>query len=82
MKIEHIAIWTRDIEKMKDFYLKFFDLTSNKRYHNPIKQFSSYFLSFEKGAIIAKFPLDYVQEEIVKLNIGEYDRIIKDHHNR
>lgn len=52
MKIEHIAIWTSDLEKMKDFYLKFFDLSSSEKYYNPKKQFSSYFLKFESGARI------------------------------
>ena len=52
MKIEHIAIWTKDLEKMKQFYLEFFDLKSNEKYHNPSKQFSSYFLSFADGARI------------------------------
>lgn len=52
MKIEHIAIWTSDLEKMKDFYLNFFELESNEKYYNPKKKFSSYFLSFEKGARI------------------------------
>ena len=52
MKIEHIAIWARDLEKMRAFYLEFFDLRSNEKYHNPKKAFSSYFLSFENGARI------------------------------
>lgn len=52
MKIEHIAIWTLDIEKMKDFYLNFFDLTANEKYYNPEKKFSSYFLAFENSARI------------------------------
>ena len=52
MKIEHIAIWTSDLEKMRDFYLRFFELESNEKYYNPKKEFSSYFLSFEKGARI------------------------------
>ena len=50
MKIEHIAIWTRDLEKMRAFYVEFFELRSNEKYHNPKKGFSSYFLSFESGA--------------------------------
>jgi lactoylglutathione lyase len=49
MKIEHIAIWTLDLEKMKSFYMKYFRLTSNEKYYNPRKKFSSYFLSFENG---------------------------------
>lgn len=52
MKIEHIAIWTSDLEKMKGFYLHFFELESNEKYYNPKKEFSSYFLSFEEGARI------------------------------
>ena len=52
MKIEHIAIWVADLEKMKEFYLTYFDLTSNDKYHNPKKNFSSYFLSFQSGARI------------------------------
>ena len=49
MKIEHIAIWVNDLEGMRDFYVKFFEVSSNDMYHNPNKNFSSYFLSFESG---------------------------------
>jgi len=50
MFINHIAIWTRDLEKLKDFYVKYFNFSSNGLYQNPKKGFNSYFLSFEKGA--------------------------------
>lgn len=50
MRIEHIAIWVKDIELMKDFYCKHFNAKPNDKYINPIKGFSSYFLSFESGA--------------------------------
>lgn len=50
MKIEHIAIWTRDIEKLKTFYARYFGAKAGEQYHNPQKQFKSYFLSFENGA--------------------------------
>lgn len=47
MKIEHLAIWVDDIEKMRQFYTKYFDLTSNEKYVSVnTKGFSSYFLSF------------------------------------
>ncbi|MDN3667978.1 VOC family protein [Echinicola jeungdonensis] len=52
MRIEHIAIWTLDLERMKSFYLNFFELKSNEKYYNPKKKFSSYFLAFESGARI------------------------------
>ena len=49
MRIEHIAIWVSDLEKMRSFYEEFFDLQANEKYHNAKKAFSSYFLSFENG---------------------------------
>lgn len=47
MKIEHIAIWVKDLEKVKDFYVKYFNMNCNEKYTNSQKKFSSYFLSFE-----------------------------------
>ena len=49
MYIEHLAIWTNQLEIMKGFYMKYFGATPNEKYFNPKKEFSSYFLSFEKG---------------------------------
>ena len=50
MNIAHIAIWTKDLEAMKDFYSKYFKGKSNEKYTNPIKGYESYFISFESGA--------------------------------
>jgi lactoylglutathione lyase len=50
MIIEHIAIWTDDIERLKTFYLKFFGGQPSSKYRNEVKQFESYFISFESGA--------------------------------
>ena len=52
MKIEHIAIWVQDLEKMKAYFMKYFDLKCNDKYINKKKGFSSYFLSFESGTRI------------------------------
>lgn len=49
MKIEHIAVWVKDLEKSRAFYEKYFGAVSNEKYHNPVKNFQSYFLSFENG---------------------------------
>jgi lactoylglutathione lyase len=49
MKIEHIAIWVKDLEQMKDFYCRYFSAIPGKKYSNPKKQFDSYFLSFADG---------------------------------
>lgn len=50
MQINHVAIWTEDIETMKDFYKTYFSSTPNKRYSNAARGFSSYFLSGIAGA--------------------------------
>jgi lactoylglutathione lyase len=50
MKIEHIAIWVGSIDTTRNFYMKYFNVTSNEKYTNPAKGFSSYFLSFATGA--------------------------------
>lgn len=50
MKIDHIAIWTEDVERLKDFYKKYFDAVAGKKYVNKNKQFTSYFLTFSSGA--------------------------------
>jgi lactoylglutathione lyase len=50
MRIEHVAIWTNQLEAMKTFYTGFFRAIPNEKYCNPVKAFSSYFLSFENGA--------------------------------
>ena len=68
MKIEHIAIWVKDLEKMKKFYLKFFDLSSNEKYYNQKKKFSSYFLSFKSGARIELMHRPDISEFIEKSN--------------
>ena len=52
MRIEHIAIWAEDLEKMRQFYSEFFHMECSDKYINAQKGFSSYFLSFEHGARI------------------------------
>ena len=50
MKIEHIAMYVQDLEKAKDFFVKYFAGKPNAMYHNPNTDFKSYFLSFDDGA--------------------------------
>ena len=50
MKIEHVAMYVNDLEKARDFFVKYFGAKSNEGYHNPKKQFRSYFLSFDGEA--------------------------------
>jgi lactoylglutathione lyase len=50
MIIEHVAIWTQDIENLKNFYSTYFDGICAEKYSNPARQFESYFVSFASGA--------------------------------
>jgi lactoylglutathione lyase len=50
MKIEHVAIWTHDLERLRVFYESYFGAHVGPKYQNPKTQFESYFLSFATGA--------------------------------
>lgn len=50
MHIEHVALWTPDLERLRAFYAHHFAARAGPKYTNPAKQFSSYFLSFRSGA--------------------------------
>jgi lactoylglutathione lyase len=50
MRIEHIAVWTQDLERLADFYSTYFGATPGAKYANPTKGFESRFLSFEGGS--------------------------------
>ncbi|MGM0238900.1 VOC family protein [Enterococcus sp. AZ103] len=50
MRIEHIALWVEDLEKVSQFYQKYFQVEKSEKYQNPKTGFSSYFLSFASGS--------------------------------
>ncbi|HEY2780252.1 MAG TPA: VOC family protein [Steroidobacteraceae bacterium] len=52
MRIEHVAFWTDDLERLADFYATYFGATTGPKYVNPAKHYESRFLSFEGGARI------------------------------
>ena len=52
MHIDHIALWTTNIERCKQFYMSYFGASAGAGYTNPNKGFASCFLSFSSGARI------------------------------
>ena len=50
MTIEHIAMYVNDLEKARDFFVKYLNGKSNDGYHNKTTDFRSYFISFDDGA--------------------------------
>ena len=50
MIFEHAAIWTDNLEALKEFYVKYLGGKSNEKYINEKKLYQSYFISFGSGA--------------------------------
>ncbi len=46
MKLAHVALWTEDLERSREFYVRYFEAQSGEIYRNEGTGFSSYFLSF------------------------------------
>ena len=74
MILEHVAIWTNNLEALKEYYIKYFNAFSNDKYLNPKTNFESYFLSFESGARLElmnrpNLP-DNLNDTIVEQHVG------------
>ena len=67
MRIEHIAMYVNDLDFARDFFIKYFNATSNDGYHNKTTDFRSYFLSFDDGARleIMKKPVMKDDEKVI-----------------
>jgi lactoylglutathione lyase len=50
MILEHVALWTRDLEGLKEYYCYYFQGKANSLYINTRTGFKSYFISFSGGA--------------------------------
>lgn len=50
MRISHIAILVSDLEKVKDFYVLYFDAAAGNKYSNHKTGLETYFLTFTDGA--------------------------------
>ena len=52
MRIDHIALWTDDIDRCKAFYATYFGARGGRAYVNAKKGFESCFLEFDNGSRI------------------------------
>ena len=64
IKIEHVAIYTKDLEALRAFYLEYFQAVSNALYVNPKKGFRSYFLSFSNGARLELMQMESIPDSL------------------
>jgi len=85
MKIEHIAMYVKDLEGTKQFFQRYMGAVSNEMYHNKTTGFRSYFLSFEDGArleIMNKPDMDDVDKTLqrtgfihVAFSVGSREKV-------
>jgi len=76
MRIEHIAIWTDNLERMKEYYLKYFEGKANKKYTNNLTGFNSYFISFNSGARIEIMSKPGIPDNLNDTVVSQYKGII------
>lgn len=72
MRIDHVALYCRNLEGMRAFFLKCFDAFSNDKYHNSRTGPSTYILSFNEGSCrleLMNWP-DMVEVDAAKNNTG------------
>ena len=50
MRIDHAALFCRDLEQMRQFFIEYFDARSNEQYHNSRTGLCTYILSFTEGS--------------------------------
>ena len=63
--LEHVAIWTRDLEGMKDFYCAYFDGKAGAKYRSKSAahpNFESYFLTFGDGSRLELMQMPTIPE--------------------
>ena len=69
MHIEHIALYVKDLEKAKNFFVRYLNGTSNSGYHNTKTDFRSYFISFDSGArleLMTRPELEDMEKSLVR----------------
>lgn len=49
MRIDHVAMYVKDLEKVKNFFITYFEAQANDGYHNEKTGLRTYFLTFEDG---------------------------------
>lgn len=72
MMLEHVAIWTNNLENLKKFYVTYFNGLANDKYTNSAKGFESYFITFASGARLELMSMSGIPDNL-------NDRIDKQH---
>lgn len=87
MKITHIALFTNNLESLREFYQTYFKASCSNKYTNTVKHFSSYFLTFEEGCSLEIMTQPGLTEAIEKqqhtglahfaISVGSREKVIE-----
>lgn len=85
MRIDHVALWTRDLDAMRAFYMDHFGAASGPRYASATRAgFESYFLAFHDGGrlelmtipeLADRTPGSYVGWAHLALSVGSREAV-------
>lgn len=84
IRIEHAALYVRDLEAARQFFVKYFGATAGDCYHNKVTDFRSYFLMFSGSARLeimtrpelADAPQGYAQGYAhIALSVGSKEQV-------
>ena len=72
MQIDHIALFCKDLEQMRQFFIDYFEATGNEQYHNPRTGLRTYILTLpDDGARLELMQRpDTIDADPSKPNIG------------
>jgi lactoylglutathione lyase len=85
MKIEHIAMYVKDLKTARDFFVAYLGGKPNDGYHNPRTGFRSFFISFDDGArleLMNKSEMDDLEKPLgrtgyvhIAFSVGSKERV-------
>ena len=75
MKIDHIAMYVNDLEKAKNFFVRYFGGKPGALYRNPVTRFQSYMVTFEDGTRLELMNAVHMSDEQKPLDRTGYAHI-------
>ena len=85
MRIEHVAMYVNDLEKAREFFVKYLGGKPGSLYYNPKKEFRSYFISIDGGSRLEimnkpgmediKKPLNRTGYVHIAFSVGSKERV-------
>ena len=70
MQIAHVAVWVKDLERIRAFYEKYFAVSSSELYQNKKTGFKSYFLKFKDNSRIEIMFREDICKDRLKDSLG------------